>query len=363
MRLFIGRCAFLLSLPAILVSSALAQTETQVLRVVALNAPPVVFEENGSPTGFSIDLWNAIAAKLKVKTDYRIVNDVDTFFESVRSQQADLAAPQALITWEHDRDFDFSYPVLEAGQQIMVRDTGESTEINPLLDLLNLLFSKTTIVWLGIAVLLILLPAHVVWFLERGRDDGVIQSKSYFPGIFQGMYWAATTLLTQAEQAPRQWFARLIAFLFMFIGIVFVAFYTAQLTTTLTVRQIRGDINGPEDLPGKRVGTIKAAAVSVDYLRDHDARVQEFGQLQDMYQALLDKRVDAVVFASPILRYYAAHEGAGRVKLVGPEFNRLDVGCAFALDSPWRRKVDTALLTLRKDGTYRQIYNKWFGNE
>jgi len=41
--------------------------------------------------------------------------------------------------------------------------------------------------------------------------------------------------------------ARVIALPWMFAGVVFVAMYTAQLTTTLTVRQIRGD--KPECLP------------------------------------------------------------------------------------------------------------------
>lgn len=289
------------------------------------------------------------------------MSGADILFKMLQSNEADLSVAEAFISWERDQYVDFSYPVLEAGQQIMVRHTGENLEINPLLDLLGVLLSRTTLVWLGIGLLLILIPAHLVWFLERGREDGVIQSRSYFPGIFQGMYWAATTLLTQAEHAPRQWFARLIAFFFMFIGIVFITFYTAQLTTTLTVRHIRGDINGPGDLPGKRVATIKGS-VSADYLRGHDARVQEFDRPDDMYQALLDKKVDAVVFAAPVLLYYAAHDGAGRVKMVGPVFNRQEVGCVFPIDSPLRRKVNTALLALRRDGTYDRIYKKWFGS-
>jgi polar amino acid transport system substrate-binding protein len=356
----IGRCAAALALTMISASQALSQNEAPMLRVATGVVPPLVVKENGSLTGFSIELWNAIAANLKVKTEFLVVHDVNALFEAVRSKQADIAVAEVFITWERDQDFDFSLPVLEAGQQIMVRDTGQSTEVNPLLDLLSLLISRTTLVWLGIAFLLILIPAHVVWFLERGREDGVIPSESYFPGIFQAMYWAATTLLTQAERGPRQWFARLIASFFMFIGIVFIAFYTAQLTTTLTVRQIRGDINGREDLPGRRVATIKGT-ISADYLRDHDARVQEFARLEDMYQALLDKKVDAVLFAAPILLYYAAHDGAGRVKMVGPEFDRQDIGFVFPVDSPFRRKVDSALLALRKDGTYQRIYRKWFG--
>ena len=31
------------------------------------------------------------------------------------------------------------------------------------------------------------------------------------------------------------------------------------------------------------------------------------------------------------------------------------------LDSPLRRKINLALIALRENGTYQQIYAKWFG--
>ena len=112
---------------------------------------------------------------------------------------------------------------------------------------------------------------------------------------------------------PHQWVARTFAIFWIFAGVVFVAFYTAQLTTTLTVEQIRGAIEGPGDLPGKQVATI-AGSTAADYLRAQNAQVQEFATPDQVYKALLDKKVDAVVLPAPLLLYYAAHEGKGRVK-------------------------------------------------
>ncbi len=168
-------------------------------------------------------------------------------------------------------------------------------------------------------------------------------------------------LTTQAETMPRQWSARIFSIFWMFAGVVFVAFYTAQLTTILTVQQIQGAINGPEDLPGKVVATI-AHSTAADYIRSKNAQVQEFEQPGPMFKALLDKRVDAVVFTAPVILYYAAHDGKGRVRTVGSEFNTAPIAIVFQLDSPLRRKVDGALLTLHESGVYQQIYAKWFGN-
>jgi len=81
----------------------------------------------------------------------------------------------------------------------MVPDTGERAEPNPLWDLLCLLFSKTILVWLGIALLFILIQAHIVWLLERRHQDGIMPSANYFPCILHALYWAVSTLATQAE--------------------------------------------------------------------------------------------------------------------------------------------------------------------
>ncbi len=334
----------------------------EALRVETFLAPPFVIEQGKELTGFGIDIWKEVAARMHVDSIYELAATPNAGFEALRSKHADLAVSAVFITVERDREFDFSYPIMEAGQQVMVRESDRAaTTVNPLRELLRL-FSKTTGVWLGTALLLVLVPAHIVWLLERRHKEGIIPTQQYFPGIFYAAYWSASTLLTQAEQMPRQWLARVTALLWMFAGVVFVALYTAQLTATLTVQEMRGPINGPEDLPGKQVGTL-AESVGVQYLRDHNAKIQEFTKVTDLYQALLDKKVDAVLLAAPALRYYEAHDGKGLVKVVGPEFDKGELAFVFPDGSPLRRRVNTVLVAIRADGTYLQFYEKWFGSD
>ena len=331
------------------------------LRVGAILAPPFIMGSDGALTGFSIELWNEIGARLKVTTRYELEPDAAALETAMRSHRLDLSVAPIFITAARDEEFDFSYPILEAGVQVMVRDgQGNAAPDNPFRDMLRLLLSRTTLMWLGMAVLLVLIPAHLVWFLERRRDDGLVSGRGYFPGIFQSAFWAISTLTTQAEGMPRQWLARAFAIFWMFAGMVFVASYTAQLTTTLTVEQIRGAINGPDDLPGKRVGTL-AHTLAVSYLSEHGARTEEFRTIDQTFQALQEAKVDAVFMPAPLLRYYASHEGKGRARLVGPEINITPAAVMVQLDSPLRKKIDAALLALREDGTYQALYDKWFG--
>ena len=50
------------------------------------------------------------------------------------------------------------------------------------------------------------------------------------------------------------------------------------------------------------------------------------------------------------------------VSVVGPEIRRQEIGFVFQ-DSPLRKRVGRALIALREDGTYQQIYERWFGSE
>jgi polar amino acid transport system substrate-binding protein len=340
-------------------SFAKATNQAQEVRVAVVVLPPMVMEQDGSLTGFSIDLWNAIAKRLRLKTTYQVLPDGNALEEAMRSKIADLT-PAVFVTSARDAAFDFSSPISEAGLQIMVRETGATVQAaTPLKDMLRLLFSRTTVEWFGVAILLVLVPAHIVWLLERRKQDGIISNRHYFPGIFEAVFWGLSTLTSQGEGVPRQWIARSFSILWMFAGVVFVSSYTAHLTTNLTVERITGSIEGPGDLPGKTVATL-ATSMAADYLRGQKANVQEFAPDQ-MFKVLLDKKVDAVVAPSPLLLYFAAHEGKGRVKLVGPVFDNRPVAIELQLDSPLRKKIDSTLIALRENGTYQQLYEKWFG--
>lgn len=157
---------------------------------------------------------------------------------------------------------------------------------------------------------------------------------------------------------PRAALARMVAVFWMFASVVFIAYFTAAVTSNLTLQQLRGDINGPEDLPGKRVASVKGST-SAKYLRQHNVEVSEFAKVEDAFQALQASETDAVVYDAPVLLYFASHEG--KVQTVGAIFRKENYGIAFPSNSPRRKPVNEALLKLKENGIYDQLYKKWFG--
>jgi polar amino acid transport system substrate-binding protein len=318
--------------------------------------PPFVFEENGQLTGFSIELWQKIAGELGVQSKLIKNSNIADLLTSVGEGKADLGIAAISITSGREEKFDFSYPMFESGLQIMVMAKGNSRNTP---NLLTLFFSPELLQLFGIMVLIVLIPAHIVWFSERGRDGGMEISRSYFPGIFQACWWSASTLATQADSMPKALIGRIVAVIWMFTSVVFVAYFTATVTTSLTVQQLSGTIQGPSDLPGKIVATTRGST-SAKFLSDRNIQKLEFTNIDNAYESLLKGEANAVVFDSPVLLYYTSHEGKGKVQVVGEVFQKENYGIVFATNSPLRKPINNALLTLQEKGVYQELYNKWF---
>ena len=95
-------------------------------------------------------------------------------------------------------------------------------------------------------------------------------------------------------------------------------------------------------------------------MRELRAQVVEVERIDEAYKALNNRDVDAVVFDSPVLLYLRRQRGQGPRHMVGTPFRKEDYGIIFRPGNPLRRQVNATLLQLREDGTYQQIYDKWF---
>jgi len=350
---------FIASLFLCLVATyAFAQPQAESLRVATRLVKPFVFEANGNLTGFSVELWQEIAKQMNVKTELVVKPTVKDLLDAVKSQEAAAGIAAISITAERELELDFSQPMFEAGLQILTPIQGGHGELVKTI-IANLISSAVLPYILGVALILLFI-AHLVWWFERRNSTGMLAHRDYFPGIFEACWWAASTLATQADQMPRAALARIIAVVWMFASVVFIAYFTAAVTSNLTLQQLRGDINGPEDLPGKRVASVRAST-SVEYLRQHNVEPTDFAKIEEAFQALQENQVDAVVYDAPVLLYYAAHEGKGKVQTVGAVFRKENYGIVLQDKSPLRKRVNEALLKLKETGRYEQIYNKWFG--
>jgi glutamine transport system substrate-binding protein len=119
-----------------------------------------------------------------------------------------------------------------------------------------------------------------------------------------------------------------------------------------------------DDLKGKKIGT-KVGSTSYDFLNKRfgdNADVTPYPGSADMYMALMSGSVDAVFYDAPNVGYFSQTKGGDAVKTVGPLYEGQQYGLAFADGSEWVDDANEALASMKEDGTYAEIYKKWFGS-
>jgi polar amino acid transport system substrate-binding protein len=325
------------------------------LRVAVRQIEPFVFFVDNTYRGFSIELWQNIAERNALPYEFIEAETVTHQLELVQDGEADLAIAAISMTSERDRVLDFSYPMFQSGLQIMTRDD-TTTALGAFL---SEVFASEMLRVLGIAVMFIIMAGHVIWLVRRNNDPDI--SRGYLPGVWEGMWFAILRLLDPGNNASTHSnLGRAVSILWMFIGIIFIAQFTASISANLTVSKLRGSISGIDDLYGRRIATVEGST-SQDYLFDLGMRPTSVTQIQEAFDLLLDDRTDAIVYDAPVLLYFANNEGRGRVNMAGSKFREEYYGIAFPPGSSYLDMVNNTLLRLYEDGTYDALYRQWFG--
>src|SRR5262249_52384604 len=143
-------------------------------------------------------------------------------------------------------------------------------------------------------------------------------------------------------------------------GVFLIANLTATLSAGATVRQLRSDIRTLADLRRQRVATV-SGTTSANFLQVNGVPFTGVAVIDEAYSLLLNGQVDAIVYDAPVLRYYIQTSGNSDLQLVGQEFDTEKYGIALPTGSSYREPINRSTLKLLEDGTYRQIYERWFG--
>lgn len=326
------------------------------VRVVIKPLPPFVFsDDSGGWVGFSIDLWEEIARRTGLETTFVEVETVQDQIAAVADGSADFAITGITITSEREEIVDFSTPMFIAGLDIMSSPSGSPS----LFDSLSVVLRSSVGQMILVLVVVIVVAGHIVWLIERGRDNEF--SASYVPGIWEGIWWAAVTVVTvgYGDKTPKSALGRLMAILWMFFGVVLIAQFTAVITTDFTLSELRGSIQNVNDLYGKRVATVQGSTAD-EFLTERRISAERFVAIEEAYALLENGEIDAIVYDAPVLLYHEANEGRGRVQVTGTPFDLEYYGIAMPSGSPDREAINDALLTLYEDGVYTDLYNRWF---
>jgi ABC-type amino acid transport substrate-binding protein len=311
--------------------------------------------------GFSIDLWEAVAREAGFQFEMQSLEGVPQMLDALKAKQADVAIAAISITAERHTMMDFSQPYYDSGLQILVTGNVAADRGNFATNITRQFMNWNTFRVLGLVLLVMFGISHLVWWFER-RRNAEMYPEPYAPGIWESFWWTISMLCTGGCEAkgPAGVPARLVAILWMVVSIVLIAYFTAAVTTEMTVKSLTGDISGPGDLPGLKVGTV-AGSTAETWLRNNKSKVSSYPDVASAIAVLNSGELKAVVYDAPVLRYYLSKKVGTRLRLVGPTFEKQFYGIALQQESPLRMPINRALLALNERGFIDELQKKWFG--
>ncbi|MGB7180690.1 MAG: transporter substrate-binding domain-containing protein [Burkholderiaceae bacterium] len=333
-----------------------AQAQAQdKLTVSVVERAPFVMKNGDGVKGFSIDLWNAISREIGHTSTYQLSASFAEMLKQVTDKSAPLAIANISITAEREAALDFSHPIFDSGLQILVPASGSGG------GLLNAILNWRMLSLLLAAVAVTFLIGNLMWYFEK--DKSPYFQRSYRDGMWPSFWWAMHALISGGfeEHVPRSIPGRVLGTTLLISTLFLVSAFVATLTSAMTLSELRADIQSVNDLHDKRVGTTKGSTAS-NLLKERGIRHIEVDSLEQLFSDVGSKQLDAIVHDAPILAYYAATRGKGRVQTTGRIFRAEKYGIALPDGSPLTEPINRALLKIRESGEYDDLYRKWFGS-
>ena len=331
------------------------------IRVVTQVIEPLVVYEDREYSGFSIEVFRAIAEESNLDFTIYSVNSIAKMLDDLKRGQADVATAALGITSQRESRLEFTHPYYETGLQILIPKQGSFIHTIPA-TVLSIVFSKEVLLIFLFFFGVLLISAHIIWFAER-RENSEFPD-DYWNGIGTAIWWAAVTVTTvgYGDKTPKGVPGRVFGLIWIFAGYFAFSYFTATVTSTVTLQEIDREINELDDLYGKKVATITNSAAEF-YLRENGINAKTFNTIDAAVGNLMQDSTDAVVYDAPVLQHYASKDNYEHIEVTGTKFKEQAYGFALPKGSPMRKQLNLGYLRLVESGKYEEIKNRWFGKK
>lgn len=347
-------------LMALLVGCALlvppaAHAEDKLVVGTRVVPPFVIRQDDGSLSGIAIDLWRDIASDLGLDYEFR-ETDLEGMLDGLQDGTLDAVVAALTVTPERENFVDFSHPFHTSGLSIAVPRAPVASAI--VMSVLSLQFFQI----LAGLLLILFLVGVLIWLLERRANPEQFGGKKQ-QGIGSGFWWSAVTMTTvgYGDKAPVTPAGRGLAIVWMFVSIITISSFTGAIASVFTVQQLGSQIRGPNDLPGRTVGTVESST-SAEYLARHFVSARGFAGISEALDRVAIGQLDAAVFDAPVLRHVVSSQFKDGIQVLPVTFERQDYAIALPSGSALREDLNRALLNRITEPVWQETLFRYLGD-
>ena len=324
-----------------------------------LNLPPFAMKNStGEWEGLSIDLLQAVARDLDTEFELREYTSIAELKNAVSNGEIDLI-PVTSFTENLELILDFSNPYYRSGSAIAVKIEEDSY---PILRVVQRFLSFNFIKIIAFLIIIWLIAGALVWMFEYRQNVEMFDDK-ILKGLGHGIWWAAVTMTTvgYGDKAPKTLGGRVVAIIWMFASIILISSFTATITTSLTIGELRGKVQGFYDLPNVRVGSLTESQ-TLDYLAKYGIAARPYNTIEAGLQAVAENQIDAFVLDEAVMKYLVKSQYPAELRVLPGTFNQYYAGMALPTNSQLREPINRALLKILKQEKWEQLVMHYLGS-
>ncbi|MEO8205845.1 MAG: transporter substrate-binding domain-containing protein [Chthoniobacterales bacterium] len=320
--------------------------------------PYAIKNEDGDWTGLSVDLWTALARQLNLTYEYR-ETPYEQMLPDLRSQKLDFVIAELPVEAELEKVIDFSQPFLTSSLGIAMATKSNRTDWRRLIPHI---FGGEFLELMLCIVLGIFIASYLIWRVERKHHNDHFGGKT-LAGFGSAVWFSAVTMTTvgYGDKTPQTLLGRVIAFVWMMVGVLIIAAFTAMVATTATsLNFVPREIKNPNELRGTRIGVVTDSSAEI-VLKKHQIATFGYKSTEAALDALLKEEVSSVVDDRMVLAYLQENNYAGKVQLLSLRFHEFYVSFAMPDDSAIRETLNIALLELIHSSEWKKQLSFWVG--
>ena len=169
------------------------------------------------------------------------------------------------------------------------------------------------------------------------------------------------TTVGYGDKAPKTFGGRVVAIIWMFASIILISSFTATITTSLTIGELRGKVQGFYDLPNVRVGSITESPI-IDYMTKHGITARPYETIEKGLKAVADNQIDAFVLDEAVMKHLVKSSFPAQLRVLPGTFNHYYVGMALPQNAKLREPLNRAMLKIMKQEKWEQLVMHYLGS-
>jgi polar amino acid transport system substrate-binding protein len=326
------------------------------LKVGIFDCPPLAIKDtDGHWSGLSVELWEAVCEKEQIPFEY-VETPLTAMIGSLVRGELDAGIGEIAISAERERLVDFTQAYLENEAAVALLKGARYPALGELIEELT---QHGLFTILGIMFGALTFFSVILWLIERREGKGHFGGRPMH-GLGSAIWFSAVTMTTvgYGDKTPQTGLGRLLAFLWMFFGILLVSAFTGTVASSLTVTRLNQSVSRLSDLARFHNGVLEGS-VGQGVLASAGISAVAFPTIEEGLKALAEKRITAFVGDEASLRYLVNRDYSASLTVDKFPSTRVRFGVACRTGLPRFQDINVGVIELTGSDEWQGMLKRW----